>query len=76
MGLSLEWSYFERTITRTITGLAGDGRRGAATKGETLGRWGLTSQVGGNMSFRAGQMGSQLLSLVLGSPWGHCLLDR
>lgn len=50
--------------------------QGAATKGETPGRWGLTSQVGGNMSSQAGQMGSQLLSLVLGSPWGHCLLGR
>ena len=52
MGLSLEWSYFERTITRTITSLAGDGRRGTAAKaGETLSRrvWVLNVRTAGNL---------------------------
>lgn len=62
MGLSLEWSYFERTITRTITGLAGDGRRGAATKGETLSWrvWVLNVRTTGN----PGRACSCLLSTI------------
>lgn len=75
MGWSLEWSYFESMITRTITGLAGDGQCVVASREKktlSLRVWVLNVRTAGKLGrvcFCVLSTTTQLQSYLPDLPW-------
>lgn len=75
IGWSLEWSYFERMITRTITGLAGDGQCVVASREKktlSLRVWVLNVRTAGKLGrvcFCMLSTTTQLQSYLPDLPW-------